>query len=292
MAGVNAAFANPARRGAIRALLDDTSPSVRGALLEVFREEGETGLNLLREWSLDDPDGGVRAAARECLEELVGPDVVAEFREFIRSLHYELESGVLLLNRVVRPELDTTALYRELNAIANRCRELVARPASIRQLCQVINRVLFHEYGFRGNTEDFENPANSLLGEVMRTRKGLPLTLGVIYLLVARRLGLEFEPICLPGRFMIACYGASGPVYVDAYERGRLRTPEEVETFLEDSGLPFDAVDLAPSSTGEVLLRFCRNLENHYRAQGDSRMADLFMDFVLEFAETYRRSTS
>lgn len=292
MAPVDADSFSSSRWQALRTLLDDPSPSVREALVEAFKECGLEGIDALRLWAREDEDTNVRNAARTLLEELVGPDVVGTFVDFIRAQRYELETGVIILNRVVQPDLDVGALCQEMDAIAERCRQLIARPATIRELCRVINRVIFHEYGFRGNKDDFENPANSLIGEVMQTRKGLPITLGVLYLLVARRVGLEFEPICLPGRFMIAYFGAPEPVYVDAFDGGRLRTPGEVSAFLEENGLPVDVADLAPAPISEVLLRFCRNLANHYEEQGDLKHAQLFAEFVLEFAETYRRSTS
>ena len=79
------------------------------------------------------------------------------------------------------------------------------------EICSVMNRVLFHEYGFRGAGKDFENPQNSFLHRVLERRKGLPITLSVIYILIARRLGFDLEPIGLPGRFMVGCFSDERP---------------------------------------------------------------------------------
>ncbi len=278
---------------ALCGLLDDPSPLVRAAVVEALKNQGAEGVEALRHWSKSEElDDSSREAARDILDELVGPDVIGDFVDFIHRQEYELETGVWMLNRILQPKLDIGALCLELDAIARRCQDLMARPASIYELCRMMNRVLFHEYGFRANHEDFENPANSLLSEVIRTRKGIPLTLGILYLLVAQRVGLDFEPICLPGRFMVAHFGTAEPVYVDAFESGRLRSPAEVESFLLNNELPLDPADLAPAPVGEVLLRFCRNLAHHYEGQGDEERAHLFAGLALEIAETYRRSTS
>ena len=76
----------------------------------------------------------------------------------------------------------------------------------IREYCTIINRVLFHEQGFRGAGKKFENPDNSIVHKVLKSKQGLPITLSLIYILVARRVGLDLEPIGLPGRFMVGCF--------------------------------------------------------------------------------------
>ena len=66
--------------------------------------------------------------------------------------------------------------------------------------------MLFHEWGFRGNQENYTDPRNSLLDQVLATRKGIPISLCIIYLLVAERLGLELESVGIPGHFLVGCY--------------------------------------------------------------------------------------
>ena len=85
-----------------------------------------------------------------------------------------------------------------MDKLARRTRELLTPPMSPRQICSILNRVLFHEYGFRGAGKDFENPENSFLHRVIERRQGLPITLSVLFILIARRIGLELEPIGLP----------------------------------------------------------------------------------------------
>ena len=120
---------------------------------------------------------------------------IAEFREFIRAQQYDLESGSVLLSRTVHPQADAEACASTLDAMAARCRELIVEPGTAREKCRVINRVLFHESGFRGNVEDYTDPNNSFLDQVLTRRRGIPVSLSIVYLLVARRLGLLLSDV-------------------------------------------------------------------------------------------------
>ena len=280
----------PSERAAFAALLDDTSPAVRRRLLEHFSRLPEAA----RAFLLELTEGKNRALAwhaRWFLTELRFSDPVAEFRGFIQSLNYELETGALLLARTVLPAVDVGACTGELDRLANRCRELVAEPASVRERCRVINRVLYHEAGFRGNNEHYNDPLNSFLPEVLTRRKGIPISLGLVYLLVAGRLGVPVEPVGIPGHFMVGCFTEEPAFFIDAYEQGAFRTPGELLLQLRAQGIEPSLGDLAPAPVREVLARCCRNLVHHYKAAGDEAHSRLFASFVAEFDAAYARQS-
>ena len=275
-------------REALLGLLDDPSPAVRKVLLAHFTAQGPAARGFL-EGLIKNGDRLLAGHARGYLEELKFTDPVAEFIGFIRSLNYELETGTLLLSRTVFHELDAGACCEQLDTLAARCRELFAEPLSVREKCRVINRVLFHENGFRGNTEHYTDPLNNFLDQVLARRKGTPLSLSTIYLLVAQRLGIDLEPVGLPGHFMVGCYLEDAPLFIDPFEQGAFRSPKEVFAFLKANNISPQITDLAPTPVREVLCRTCRNLVNHYTLSGDAEHAKLFESFVNEFEETYNR---
>ena len=276
------------KRQALEGLLDDPSPAVRQALLAYFSQHVRGSLEFLRHIS-SQPNRALALYANAYLRELNFSDPVTEFRGFIRSLNYELETGALLLSRTVHPDLDIGASCTQLDTLAARCRELIAEPAAARDKCRAINRVLFHENGFRGNTEHYADPLNSFLDQVLARRKGLPITLSMVYLLVAERLGLSLEPVGLPGHFLVGCYAEDVPFYVDAFNGGRLLTANEAFVILRKHSLSPTIADLAPTPIREVLCRCCRNLVNHYTVANDHDHARLFAEFVAEFESTHER---
>ena len=287
--GVDHANLDEARQEALRGLLDDPSPPVRRALLAHFLALGPAAMHFLQATARSSNRPLARHAAW-FLEELKFADPVAEFRGFIRSLNYELETGALLLSRTVTPALDAGACCTQLDQLAARCVELITEPATAREKCRVINRVMFHEWGFHGNVQHYTDPLNSFLDQVLARRTGIPLSLSIVYLLVAQRLGLALEPVGLPGHFIVGCFEESPPFFVDPFDKGVFLDPDEIFTLLRANHVAPKDTDLAPTTVREVLCRNCRNLANHYTTVGDAEHARLFASFVEEFETTYERN--
>jgi regulator of sirC expression with transglutaminase-like and TPR domain len=172
------------------------------------------------------------------------------------------------------------AYAAELDRLATRTRELMAEPLDVRAKCRLLCRVIFGEEGYRGAQESFAVPSSSLLSQVIQSRRGIPISLCLIFLLVARRLGLPVEPVGLPGRFMVGVFRGREPLYIDCYEGGAFRTRAEVQLLLLDNQLPADEAFLQPVTTHQTLARCCRNLVSQFEAQGDDRSSRLFLGFV------------
>ena len=277
-----------AEKEALLSLLDDPSPTVRRALLARFSVHGTAAAAFLQEIA----HSSNRVLARHAawfIDELKLTDPVSEFRSFIRSLNYELETGALLLARTVTPLLDINECRAGFDEMAARCRELISEPSTNREKCRVINRVLFHEWGFRGNVEQYTDPMNSFIDKVLMRRKGIPLSLSVLYLLVGERLGLALEPVGLPGHFVVGCYADETPFFIDPFDQGLFRDADEVFALLRSNHISPKPSDLAPTTVREVLCHTCRNLANHYSAASDLARAQIFSEFADEFAATHER---
>ncbi len=276
------------REEALTLLLDDPSPVVQKAILQELGRLGEVGSVFLKN-ILCSGNRILEAQARIFLEELQGPNTIKEFIQFIRSLNYELETGCLLLNKTVHPEIDTAESCFILDAVAARCRELFVLPGSALEKCKVINRVVFHEYGFRTNKEDLNDPQDCFLGEVLNRRRGNPLTLSILYILTAQRCGLQLEPVFLSRQFLVGCFHEDEIFYIDANERGAFRSPQEARNLFSSGNIGAGDAFLAPTPVGEVLCRCCQYLEREYRLQKNQARARMFAGFVHEFEATYRR---
>ncbi|MEY2881478.1 MAG: hypothetical protein RLZZ15_3858 [Verrucomicrobiota bacterium] len=279
------------QRAALLTLLDDPSPTVRHALLARFAALGPAAAALLHE-TIHGPDRLLARHAAACFAALKFADPATEFRAFIRSLHYELETGFLLLARTVSPHLVASDCHLALDALAARCRALVPASAGPREHCHILNRVLFHEHGFRGNTEHFTDPRNSLLDHVLARRTGIPISLSIVYLLVGERLGLPLEPVGLPGHFIVGCFAGDLPFFIDPFDQGRVLDADAALDLARRHHIDPSPTDLLPTPVREVLCRACRNLVNHYTASADPDHARLFAGFVGEFEATHAKHAS
>ncbi len=271
----------PAER-VILSLLDDESPPVRDAMVKLFEVFPAEGRTLLKK--IGHQANGIHAKhAKELQVKLGWTDGKEDFLDFIRSRRYELETGWSLLDRTVNPAADSVQSSLQLDQLADRVRELIANPIDSRQICIVINRVLFHECGYRGARQNFEEPENSFLHLVLEKKRGLPITLSLIYLLVARRVGFELEPIGLPGRFMVGCFAGDIPFYIDVWAGGKIIDLEDMGSYLGISMEESSGSILLPVTVSEMLTRGCRNLVHHYRLKGKKEEAEMFSSFIAEF---------
>ncbi|MDX2185943.1 MAG: transglutaminase-like domain-containing protein [Opitutaceae bacterium] len=279
---MSAPLPRPVPREALVDLLDDLQPSVRRALLNYFQQEGSESLVFLKELAAGN-NRVLAFHARWFLEELQFSDPLSEFKGFIRSMNHDLETGAMLLCRVRHPDANVQLCAELLDQLAQRSRELMTEPMTIREKCRVINRVLFHEHGLHGNQEHYSDPLNSFVDQVLLRRKGIPIALSLVYLFVARRLGLPLEPVGLPGHFVVGCFSEEPIFFVDPFERGIFYTPEEVSSAIRSHPIAPKSLAFGPTPAREVLCRCCRNLVLHYAAANHADMSRLFAELVEEF---------
>ena len=138
----------------VRRLLDDESPVVRKGLVDHLKQNPNEGIRFL-EQVMREQDNLVAKHAHSLLVQLGWVDGVGDFLTFIRSLRYELESGWFLLDRTIFSGLDISSSTLFLDRLADRARELLLPPHSSKEICAVLNRVLFHEFNFRAASKDF-----------------------------------------------------------------------------------------------------------------------------------------
>jgi regulator of sirC expression with transglutaminase-like and TPR domain len=131
---------------------------------------------------------------------------------------------------------------------------------------------LFEQEGFRGNRSDFYDSKNSFLNEVMDRKIGIPITLSVLYLEVARRVGLTLHGVGFPGHFLLKHVDREGEIIVDPFNAGEVRLSDELQGMLDNiySGKALLKSEfLSPVSKRQILKRMLLNLRGIYLHQGD-----------------------
>jgi regulator of sirC expression with transglutaminase-like and TPR domain len=176
----------------------------------------------------------------------------------------------LHLARDEYPDLDVEAYLSELAGMAHEARSYIrgGLEARVAGLC----RYLFHEMGFRGNTQEYYDPRNSYLNQVLDRRTGIPITLSAVVIAVGTRAGLPVAGVGLPGHFVARAVGDGREVVFDPFHGGRQLTPEQCGILVEQvTGTPFEATpeQLRPAPLGAIVLRMLTNLKGVYLGQGD-----------------------
>jgi regulator of sirC expression with transglutaminase-like and TPR domain len=175
------------------------------------------------------------------------------------------------------PGLDTQAVLGQIDALAERLKRRVPADAGSRQRLRVLNHFFFEELGFSGNVNNYYDPGNSLLSTVLETRRGIPITLAVLYIELATQIGLAARGVSFPGHFLIKLRLTEGEVVIDPFT-GQSLSREQLDELLmpyrQSQGLTGDfdvplGLFLQAAPARDVLARMLRNLKEIYRSSQD-----------------------
>lgn len=149
-----------------------------------------------------------------------------------------------------------------------------------------LNQYLFDELGFRPNTEDYYDPRNSYLNQVVERRLGIPITLSLVYMAVGTHVGLTFNGVCYPGHFLVKCALPDGMIVLDPFAKGRSLDISDLQNRLRETrgGEVSRAVVaglLMAASKRDILLRMLRNLKAIYLQSKDLDCALEIMDWIV-----------
>lgn len=196
--------------------------------------------------------------------------------EFERLLGGDPEADVtriaLELARDVYPDLDTAYYLDAIDALAARAGERCPLHPRPEQILQQINWVLYVEEEYKGNADDYYDPRNSYLNQVIDRRSGIPITLSILYRAVAERLGVILEGVNLPAHFVLRADLEAGPVFVDAFHEGVQLDREGCrDRVFHVTGQWIDLTDdaLRPCGTRAIVARMLRNLKAVYLKELD-----------------------
>lgn len=174
------------------------------------------------------------------------------------------------------PDLDIEAYVRRLDEWASQLKRLIPPQAGHEAIVRRLNHFLFNQLGFTGNTEDFYDPRNSYLNEVLDRRRGIPISLSVVYLELGRRLGLPLQGVSFPGHFLVKFAHQGGEVVLDPFNHGISLSEEDLHRRLQeifDEDVEQLSPFLVPAGNRDILVRMLSNLKAIYQNQGEGEQA-------------------
>jgi regulator of sirC expression with transglutaminase-like and TPR domain len=177
----------------------------------------------------------------------------------------DLGLAALLVGAEEEDGVDVDGALRSLDELAEAAEEALRGTTELQRVASLVE-YLFVEVGFHGNKEDYSDPRNSYLHQVLERKVGLPITLSILLIEVARRVGIELHAVGFPTHFLVGLSRQPG-LYIDAFNEGRILTVDECKALLHvNTGgvLAFDPRYLEPTPTAQVLARVSRNLKTLY----------------------------
>ena len=266
---------NDNQRAALVTLLGDDDPAVFAAVRQRILDEGPAAL----EW-LGPLARGANPVVRRHARRLVR--VFGRQEADIAMLHFclthgdelPLEEGVWLLARTQHPEFSEAGCRALLDDWAGELREPLARAGRGDGVIAVLNELLFRRLRFTGDPRHHEDPDNSYFNRVLDRRRGNPISLCTVALLVGRRAGLPLVGVGMPGHFICRYQTPAHSFYVDFFHEGRVLRRADCVQFLQQTGREFRDDFLAPVNGRRMLLRMCANLERIHAGRGEQEASE------------------
>lgn len=260
---------------ALISLLDDEDEFTRQVAESRVSELGARAETYLREAALTGSES-LREAASSLLRSIAFPDFLDVLAEFASRPNHmiDLEEGAFLLARLEYPTLDETPYRRKLDRWGKRVVSRLSGDESPTVQVTELNEVLFEDVGFRASHEDYYDPDNSFLSRVIDRKQGIPLTLSVAYMLIARRANIPLLGVGMPGHFLVKHANSRRDLFIDPFNGGQLLTFHDCRQFLMKSGYGFWKGYLNPVSSRAILVRMLRNLQLVYSERNERDRVD------------------
>ena len=191
----------------------------------------------------------------------------------------DLARACLMIAQDAYPGLEVERYLGEIERMAIRLRGGLPAAGGAEERVAALNRFLFDDLGFWGNTEDYYDPRNSYLNDVIDRKTGIPITLAILYMELGRRVGLPLEGVSFPGHFLVRLRLRAGVLVLDPFAGGAPQAEDELRRRLERvipdqarGGVPLAELPLEqflePASKRQILARVLRNLKGIYRETG------------------------
>lgn len=249
---------------------------------------------------LDDPDREVKAHVRDKIlslgfeiipfleqkwEEVFYPEIQKELEDLVHELQFnllkkrliewrdsedrDLLAGLWIINTYQYPDLDFAELNAEMHQIYFEVWTSFKIDLQPTDQIRIINNALFNTLRFSANTKNFHSPGNSMLSTVLDTRKGNPISLCAIYLLVAKKLGLPIYGVNLPNLFILTYKSQELTFYINAFNKGLIFSRQDIFNYLEHLKIEPKEEFFEPCTHLEILMRSLRNLGHAFEKLGE-----------------------
>jgi regulator of sirC expression with transglutaminase-like and TPR domain len=270
---------------ALVSLLDDEDKQITAHVEEKILSLGTDAIPFLeKEW-----ESNLSPIVQGRIEELIHTlqyDLVKErLKNWHESQDQDLLTGMWIIATYQYPDIALEKLKQEVEQIYYET-WLEFRPDLYAfDQVKVINSVIFNKLKFGANTKNFHSPGNSMINVVLETRKGNPITLCVIYMLVAQKLKLPVAGVNLPNLFILTYKDDNHQFYINTFNRGLIFSKQDIENYINELHLVPQTSFFEPCSSLEIIRRALRNLVMSFEKMGEHAKADEVKMLLIEISE-------
>ncbi len=292
---------------ALISLLDDTDQEVVAHVTDKLLSYGEKALPLLEDRYLAEAQSPLQGKIHQIIDRIQQTGLHDNLLQWAKTGGHDLFEGIYLIARFRYPELNKQTLNNQLDKIKLDAWLELNFQVSAFDKVRILNYILFDLYQYKGNTEDYHAPDNSFINRVLETKKGNPISLAIIYSIVAQRLGIPIFGVNLPQHFILAYkdethlrrsssfksaaflqYNLPGEIlfYINAFNKGTVFSRWNIDQFLKQLNVKPQVFYYEPCSNIDLIMRVIRNLiysyeklEDHLRVESLKELLTLLQPY-------------
>lgn len=259
---------------ALVSLLDDTDREVKNHVKDKIISLGKDVIPFLEDRWENSFNPDLQKEIEELVHELQFSLLREKLVNWRDSADQDLLTGLWLVNTYQYPELEFDKLNADMHQIYFEVWTAFNNELPAYDKVRIINSILFGPLRFSANTKNFHSPGNSMLSNVIETRRGNPISLCSIYLLVASKLGLPVHGVNLPNLFVLTYKSEDVTFYINAFNKGLIFTKQDITNYLEHLKIQPQKEFFEPCKNIEIIKRTLRNLYVAFEKIGDIEKVD------------------
>lgn len=254
---------------ALISLLGDEDPEVRTHVHQKIRELGDTVIPYLEQAWEEKFHTGDQKIIEDTIHTLQFEHLKARLLHWKNTGGEDLLEGMWLIATYQYPDLDISHLRSKMDYLYYECWLELRNNMHPADQVTILNHVLFNKFKFGANTKNFHAPGNSLINVVLEGKKGNPISLCVIYMLVAQKLKMPVYGVNLPNIFVLTYKSESYQFYINAFNRGVIFSKAEIDSYLTQCNLQQLPMFYEPCNNLDIIKRVLRNLAASFEKTGD-----------------------
>ncbi|WP_144603339.1 transglutaminase-like domain-containing protein [Algoriphagus algorifonticola] len=259
---------------ALVSLLDDTDLEVKNHVRERIISLGTEIIPYLEKKWENSFNPEIQKEIEILVHDLQFSLVKRRLEEWKNSEDQDLLTGLWIINTYQYPDLEFEKLNAEMHQIYFDVWTAFRNDLEPYDQIRIINNVLFNTLRFGANTKNFHSPGNSMLSTVLDTKKGNPISLCAIYMLVAKKLGLPIYGVNLPNLFVLTYKTDELTFYINAFNKGLVFSRKDIQNYLNHLKIEPKEEYFEPTDNLQIIMRSLRNLGNSFDKLGEAEKVD------------------
>ncbi len=269
-------------------LIDDPDENIFCHVRDELINIGEQAIPFLEDsWEKENYGLVFQSRIEQLIHDIQFNNVKTKLEQWISAPDKDLLEGALIINEYQYPNLDENILREKIQKIRKDIWLELNDYQTAYEKVRVFNKIFYGRYEFAGNSKDYHSPLNSFISTVLETKKGNPLTLSLIYSVIAQSLDMPIYGVNLPNHFILVYLDENGTkasfnesnehgalFYINAFSRGGIFDDNEIKAYLSGINKPSSREYFEPCSNSAILARMLTNLINSFQQIGNKEKVD------------------